>query len=69
MESGDDGHYLDLVKRLSTDTQGIATCLGLQSEAKIELQVIVKLIEQKLSSKTRFDFNQPPPPMEVAPDE
>ncbi len=31
-----DGHRLDLTKRMSTDTDGIATCLGLQSEAKID---------------------------------
>ncbi len=39
-----EGHRLDLAKRLSTDTAGIATCLGLQGEAKMELQVILRLI-------------------------
>jgi hypothetical protein len=37
-----DGHRLELLRRLSTDTEGIATCLGLQAEAKIELDVILR---------------------------
>lgn len=69
MKRGPEGHKLDLAKRLSTDTEGIARCLGLQSEAKLELAVIVKLIEQKITDKTRFDFNQPPPAMDIQPDE
>ena len=43
-----EGHRLDLMVRLSTDTAGIATCLGLQGEAKIELAVILRLIKQDL---------------------
>lgn len=62
------GHRLELTTRLSTDTAGIATCLGLQTEAKVELDVICKLIEQKLTSRTRLAFDQvPPPPIDVTP--
>jgi len=63
------GHGLELKKRLSTDTDGIAKCLGLQGEAKLDLDVILKLIEQKISDKTRFDFNQAPPAVAVEPEE
>ena len=62
------GHQLELQKRLSTDTEGIATCLGLQVEAKVELEVILRAIEQKVSERTRFALNQAPPPVSVAPE-
>jgi hypothetical protein len=39
-------------KRLSTDSEGIATCLGLQAEAKVELEEIIASIESKLSEQT-----------------
>jgi uncharacterized metal-binding protein len=61
------GHRLELTKRLSTDAAGIATCLGLQSEAKIDLEVIFSLIEQKITAKTLFSINQVPPPIQVNP--
>jgi hypothetical protein len=38
--------------RVSTDTAGIATCLGLQASAHIELTEIVKHLEAKISDKT-----------------
>lgn len=63
------GHSLKLAKRLSTDCDGVAKALGLQSEAKVELEVILNSIEQRLTDRTRFDFNQPPPALRVEPDE
>lgn len=63
------GHRLDLVKRLSTDTAGIAKCLGLQSEAKMDLDVMLRLIEQKITARTLFNINQTPPPVSVDPEE
>ncbi|HEY3967710.1 MAG TPA: NotI family restriction endonuclease [Planctomycetaceae bacterium] len=45
---------IDLQTRLSTDAAGVAQCLGLQAETKIELETIVADLERKLSSKTRF---------------
>jgi hypothetical protein len=63
------GHVLVLAKRLSTDTSGIATCLGLQSEAKVELDVILRLIEHKLTARTLFRMDQPPPPVPVDPEQ
>jgi hypothetical protein len=43
---------LKLKERTSTDTAGIAKCLGLQAEARIELQFILKQIEAKLPQST-----------------
>lgn len=63
------GHTLSLTTRLSTDCNGVAKALGLQSEAKVELKVIVNAIEQRITDKTRFDFKQPPPPVHVEADE
>lgn len=50
-----DGEYsLSLASRLSTDVDGIASCLGLQAEARVELGEIVTRLESKISSATRF---------------
>lgn len=40
--------------RLSTDSGGIALCLGLQAEARVELDVIIKSLQAKISSQTLF---------------
>jgi len=40
--------------RLSTDAEGIAACLGLQAEARVELAQIVAALEAKLSPNTIF---------------
>lgn len=45
-------YHLQLVERVSTDGAGIAACLGLQAQAKVELQVIVNLLQEKLSDQT-----------------
>lgn len=69
MKPTDKGHRLELAKRLSTDTAGIATCLGLQSEAKVDLEVILGLIEQKITAHTLFNVSQAPPPIPINPQE
>ncbi len=43
---------LSLEDRFSTDADGIATCLGLAAEAKMELQAIVQELERKISDKS-----------------
>jgi hypothetical protein len=43
---------LNLKSRLSTDANGIATCLGLQAEAKIELEQIFAELEKKINDNT-----------------
>lgn len=45
-------YQLSLTERTSTDASGIAQCLGLKAEAKVELTAFLKLLESKLSSKT-----------------
>ncbi len=65
----ENGHRLDLKKRRSTDTAGIARCLGLQTDAKVELEVILELIQSKLTSKTLFSIGSVPPAVAVNPEE
>ncbi len=51
----DDHEYrLSLANRYSTDTEGLAACLGLQVSPKVEMQTIVAELERKLSRKTLF---------------
>lgn len=45
---------LGMQSRVSTDADGIAACLGLQAEARIELAQIVAALEAKLSPGTLF---------------
>ncbi len=68
LKSGSEGHRLESGKRLSTDTAGIAACLGLQSEAKLELEVILEMIEKRITERTLFDIDRAPPPTAVDPE-
>lgn len=45
---------LSLCNRVSTDSAGIATCLGLNAESKVELQDLIKLLEPKLTETNRL---------------
>lgn len=45
-------YALKLTERISTDTAGIALCLGLQADTKIELQIMLDQIESKLPQST-----------------
>lgn len=45
-------YRINLTSRLSTDSEGIAVCLGLQAEAKVELAKIVQQIEARISDDT-----------------
>ncbi len=45
-------HHLNLTSRLSTDSDGIAICLGLKAETRIELTKIIEQIESKISTDT-----------------
>lgn len=54
LKENDNNFNLDLKSNLSTDSDGMAICLGLQAEAKIELQEIIDKIEAKLSDNTLF---------------
>jgi len=43
---------LSLKERISTDANGISLCLGLQAEAKIELDKIIDYLEARISENT-----------------
>ena len=45
---------LEMAARLSTDANGIGTCLGLQAEARVELENIVAALQAKISHATLF---------------
>ncbi|MFN8545530.1 MAG: NotI family restriction endonuclease [Candidatus Binatia bacterium] len=62
------GLRLELSERTSTDTAGIAACLGLQVSPHMDLEVIVKLLESKLSPKTLLTFEGPMPSPEELPE-
>lgn len=47
-------YKLVMQSRLSTDTDGIGLCLGLQAEARIELEQIMHTLQAKLSATTLF---------------
>lgn len=52
---GEDRNYhISLDDRLSTNGEGIATAMGLKAEAKVELELILKTLESKLSNTTLF---------------
>lgn len=50
----DASYRLALQTRLSTDVDGIAQCLGLQAEARIELEQIIAALQAKISDATLF---------------
>jgi len=50
----DQSYKLVMESRLSTDTDGIGLCLGLQAEARIELEQIMQTLQAKLSPTTLF---------------
>lgn len=54
LDKSENLYHLKLAERLSTDSNGIAKCIGLQAEAKMELEFISKAIEAKLSDRTLF---------------
>lgn len=50
---------LRLKERFSTDAAGVAACLGLQASAKIELDVMLGQIEEKLSKSVLLTIGDP----------
>lgn len=55
LSAGADNDYQMLLnRRLSTDADGVASCLGLQAEARIELTLITNILQQKISARTLF---------------
>lgn len=55
MARTDTGDFrLSLAARLSTDANGIGTCLGLQAEPRVELAMIIAALQAKISPATLF---------------
>lgn len=50
----DKSYKLMMQSRLSTDADGIGICLGLQHEARIEFEQIIKHLQAKISPSTLF---------------
>lgn len=54
---------LNLKERLSTDTAGVARCLGLQADSNVELQTMLEQIEAKLPQSASFTIGSGPVPL------
>ncbi|XZO01021.1 MAG: NotI family restriction endonuclease [Microcoleus sp.] len=50
----DKSYKLTMQSRLSTDADGIGLCLGLQAEARVELEQIIQALQAKISASTLF---------------
>lgn len=51
------GNYkLHLNNRISTDSAGISTLLGLNAKANIKFEEIAKILESKISDNTVFEI-------------
>jgi hypothetical protein len=59
MEESGPEFTLHLHTRLSTDAAGVARCLGLQANTKVELETIVTELERKLSRETLLTVHVP----------
>lgn len=53
-EEKENGLSLSLHARVSTDSAGIAHCLGLNAESKVELQDLIQILESKLIETNRL---------------
>ena len=50
--TGNDNQSLKLKERLSTNSIGIAECLGLNAEKSVDLEIMLEAIEKKISNNT-----------------
>ncbi|MFB2920860.1 hypothetical protein [Aerosakkonema funiforme] len=55
------GYRIQLTERWSTDANGIAQCLGLQTSPRVELEAMLRQIEEKLPQSTLLSVGQPLP--------
>jgi Restriction endonuclease NotI len=55
------GYRIQLIERWSTDANGIAQCLGLQTSPRVELEAMLRQIEEKLPQSTLLFVGQPLP--------
>jgi Restriction endonuclease NotI len=59
LESADADWNLQLSSRFSTDVAGVSRSLGLQANAKVELETILAMLEERISDSTLFNFANP----------
>lgn len=52
--ANDSNFRLSMAARLSTNAEGISMCLGLQAEARVELEQIIAALQMKISHATLF---------------
>lgn len=50
---------IELVSRLSTDSDGIAESLGLKASPRVELNEILWALEARISERTLLSFDAP----------
>ncbi|MFB2896354.1 hypothetical protein ACE1CI_25880 [Aerosakkonemataceae cyanobacterium BLCC-F50] len=55
------GYRIQLTQRWSTDANGIAQCLGLQTSPRVELEAMLRQIEERLPQSTLLSVGQPLP--------
>jgi hypothetical protein len=55
------GYRIQLIERWSTDANGIAQCLGLQTSPRVELEALLRQIEERLPQSTLLFVGQPLP--------
>lgn len=62
----EEGWRLGLADRLSTDSDGIAECLGLQADRHVAIEEILSQLDAKISNHTRLNLEPPPPATSLA---
>lgn len=60
LDASRQGLSLELQERSSTDAAGVARCLGIQAETRVDLQAITEDLERKISPNTRFTVRGAP---------
>ena len=53
---GSETPVIKLNKRISTNREGIAKCIGLKAEANIKIEELMKILENKISNETLLRF-------------
>jgi hypothetical protein len=62
-------YRLGLDSRLSTDSAGIAACLGLQGSSNVELEVLIRYLEARIGDSTLLTLDGPMTTVSVVPAE
>lgn len=59
LASDGDVFRLELNQRLSTDAAGVAACMGIQADPKMELVALTEVLEKKISDETLLALDAP----------